>query len=67
MGKASEGTSKTEGEIVLLPNFRRDNSDFRFQGNNSFTLSFTAHNFANSETKNLFSRACFQAIVVKPN
>lgn len=39
MQKDSEGTSKTEGEIALLPNFRRDNSDFRFQANTTYTLS----------------------------
>lgn len=39
MGKDSEGTNKTEGEIALLPNFRRDNSDFRVQANTTYTLS----------------------------
>lgn len=40
MGKDSEGTNKTEGEIALLPNFRRDNSDFTFQANTTYPLSY---------------------------
>lgn len=40
MRNDSEGTNKNEGEIALLPNFRSNNSDFRFQANTTYTLSY---------------------------
>lgn len=71
MGKDSEGINKTKGEIVLLPNFRTDNSDSGSNEHQLHTvrcvLSCTAHNFANSQIKNLLGRVCFPAIMLKPN